>query len=105
MLTLNTYLKWQFENKKIPSDLLKMCNEQHFSQTQNKWVFKGDMDICHLLRSLKKELNVYLTEQQSKEYLQSKKIEKFEKWLDTCPVDWQTSRHPSSDIRTVNFEL
>ena len=42
MLTLNTYLKWQFENKKIPSDLLKMCNEQHFSQTQNKWVFKGD---------------------------------------------------------------
>ena len=34
MLTLNTYLKVKIENKKIPSDLLKMCNEQHFSQTQ-----------------------------------------------------------------------
>ena len=50
------------------------------------------MDICHLLRSLKKELNVYLTEEQSKEYLKSKKIEKL-KMVDTCLVDWQTSRH------------
>jgi|TARA_E500000178_G_C16911667_1_gene702943 hypothetical protein len=105
MLTLNTYLKWQFEHKKIPSDLLKMCNEQHFSQSQNKWIFKGDMDICHLLRSLKKELNVYLSEQIKEEERQSRKLEKFEKWLDTCPIDYHTSRHPSSEIKTINFEL
>ena len=61
------------------------------------------MDICHLLRSLKKELNVYLSEQIKEEERQSRKLEKFEKWLDTCPIDYHTSRHPSSEIKTINF--
>jgi len=105
MLTLNDLLKKEFKGKTIPIDFKKMALEQHYSQSKECWYYKGDMDIFHLLRSLKRELNVYLSEQIKEEERQANKVKKFEKWLDTCPIDWQTSRHPSSDIRTINFEL
>ena len=60
MLTLNDLLKKQFKGKTIPIDFKKMALEQHYSQSKDQIFFKGDMDIFHLLRSLKKELNVYL---------------------------------------------
>jgi len=105
MLTLNDLLKKQFKGKTIPIDFKKMALEQHYSQSKDQIFFKGDMDIFHLLRSLKKELNVYLKKQIEEEERQANKIKKSEKWLETCPIDWQTSRHPSSEIRTINFEL
>ena len=116
MLTLNQFLKQQFKGKSIPRDFKKMALEQHYSQSKEKIMFKGDMDLCHLLRSLKQEINVYIKEQniihvpkpekKQQNILENAKAEKrkkFESWLDTCPIDWQTSRHPSSEIRTINF--
>ena len=45
-----------------------------------------------------------MTEEQSKEYLKSKKIEKFGKWLDTAQLIGKQV-DTNSDIRIVNFEL
>ena len=103
MLTLNQFLKQQFKGKSIPRDFKKMALEQHYSQSKDKIMFKGDVDLCHLLRSLKQEINVYIKEQNILENAKAEKRKKFESWLDTCPIDWQTSRHPSSEIRTINF--
>ena len=33
------------------------------------------------------------------------KYREWEKWLDECPVDWTSSRHPTSFIETVNFDF
>ena len=33
------------------------------------------------------------------------KYRDWEKWLDECPVDWTSSRHPTSFIETVNFDF
>ena len=33
------------------------------------------------------------------------KYRDWEKWLDECPVDWTSSRHPTSFIQTVNFDF
>ena len=32
-----------------------------------------------------------------------KSYEKFYEWLDTCPVEWSESSHPSSGLVAVNF--
>lgn len=82
-----------------------MCNEQHYSQSKEKFLFKGDMDICHLLRSLKKEISVYIKEQNVLENKRAEKIKKFNDWLGKCPIEYFESRHPSSEIKTINFEL
>ena len=107
MLTLNKFLKSNFKNKKIPIDFKKMCEEEHFSQSKNKYISLGEMEICHILRSFKKQINVYKfrIKELVKEEEEKQKIEEFEKWLDTCPIEWHTSRHPSSEIKTINFEL
>jgi len=34
-----------------------------------------------------------------------KKYKDWEKWLDKCPVDWTSSRHPTSFIETINFDF
>ena len=33
------------------------------------------------------------------------KYKDWEKWLDKCPVDWTSSRHPTSFIETINFDF
>ena len=33
------------------------------------------------------------------------KYRDWEKWLDECPVDWTSSRHPTSFIETINFDF
>jgi hypothetical protein len=32
-----------------------------------------------------------------------KSYEKFYEWLETCPVEWSESSHPSSGLVAVNF--
>ena len=102
MLTLSQFLKKQFKGKKIPSDLNSMCSEQHYSQSKGKFLFKGDMDICHLL---KQEINVYIKQQNVLENKRAEKIKKFNDWLGKCPVEYTENRYPDNEMKTINFEL
>ena len=40
-----------------------------------------------------------------KKIILDQKYRDWEKWLDECPVDWTSSRHPTSFIETVNFDF
>ena len=34
-----------------------------------------------------------------------KKYEKFHDWLDSCPIKWTESSHPTSGMVSVNFDI
>ena len=34
-----------------------------------------------------------------------KRWEDFNEWLDTCPFKWSQSRHPTSGMTTINFDI
>ena len=34
-----------------------------------------------------------------------KRYEKFYDWLDTCPFKWTESRHPTSGMAAINFDI
>ena len=34
-----------------------------------------------------------------------KNYEKLYEWLKTCPLEWNETSHPSSELATVNFTL
>tara|TARA_R100000084_G_C4577888_1_gene112400 strand:+ start:373 stop:561 length:189 start_codon:yes stop_codon:yes gene_type:complete len=40
-----------------------------------------------------------------KKIILDQKYRDWEKWLDECPVDWTSSRHPTSFIETINFDF
>ena len=40
-----------------------------------------------------------------KKISQEQAYEKWNKWLDKCPVAWASSRHPTSFVETINFDF
>ena len=34
-----------------------------------------------------------------------KRWEDFNEWLDTCPIEWTESRHPTSGMTAINFDI
>ena len=44
-------------------------------------------------------------EKSKKKIILDQKYRDWEKWLDECPVDWTSSRHPTSFIETINFDF
>ena len=40
-----------------------------------------------------------------KEKVIEKRWEEFHEWLDTCPIEWTESRHPTSGMTSVNFDV
>ena len=40
-----------------------------------------------------------------KEISQEQAYEKWNKWLDKCPVAWQEVGHPTSFMNTINFDF
>ena len=40
-----------------------------------------------------------------KKISQEKAYEKWNKWLDKCPVAWEEVGHPTSFMNTINFDF
>ena len=40
-----------------------------------------------------------------KEKVIEKRWEEFHEWLDTCPIEWTESRHPTSGMTSVTFDV
>ena len=62
------------------------------------WVMT-QRDEGHNYRDSKNKAQAYERKQAEKEKL----LKEFDKWLLTCPVDYEQVKHPSSDIVCINF--
>ena len=107
MLTLNKILKKEFtdKKKKIPSDLVNISKKFYYSESKEDNLEYGKMEISHLIRVFNKLIKTYISEERQKELEDSLKWEKFEKWLQACPINYDRVRHPSSELKSFNFYL
>tara|TARA_R110000751_G_scaffold115065_3_gene214469 strand:+ start:3161 stop:3496 length:336 start_codon:yes stop_codon:yes gene_type:complete len=107
MITLNKILAKTYKSKGkiIPIDLKKLADTQHYSNSKDMCMEYGEMNFTHFIRCLRKQIKTFEKEEKEKEIVRNQKYREWEKWLDTCPIDWHSSRHPSSEIETINFEI
>ena len=59
MTTLNKYIKHMEidSTRRLPSDIYRLAEETYFSESRDKEIKKGDMDLFHLIRALIKNSN------------------------------------------------
>ena len=79
MTTLNKYIKHMEidSTRRLPSDIYRLAEETYFSESRDKEIKKGDMELFHLIRALIKNSNEkYLSSELDKTEKENRKLKR-----------------------------